>query len=123
MILDLLRNWTAAARKQLVTPWRRCWPGSTPLAVLARQRRLPGALRDEPLYKSLTRPRLRMVLEALEDSLRSNLGEGQPCPRSLTVEHVMPQAWRDHWDEGLDPVAALQRDRIVHSPGEPDAGQ
>ena len=57
-----------------------------------------------------------MVLEAVEDSLRGPLGEGQPCPRGLTVEHVMPQGWREHWgaDIAEDPIAALRRDGIVH---------
>jgi hypothetical protein len=86
----------------------RYWPGDEALLK---------ALREEPLYKSLTRQRLRMILEALEDSLRTNFGEGQTCPLNLTVEHVMPQAWREHWDDGLDTVAALKRDRIVHSLG------
>jgi hypothetical protein len=55
------------------------------------------ALMTTPIYKSLTRPRMRMVLEALEDSMRGRYGEGQPCPRNLTIEHIMPQAWEEHW--------------------------
>ena len=76
---------------------------------------LRAALREQPIYKNLTRPRLRMVLEAIEDSLRGPLGEGQPCPRNLTVEHVMPQSWQEHWggDIAEDPVAALRRDSYV----------
>ena len=56
-----------------------------------------------------------MVLEAIEDSLRGPLGEGQPCPRNLYVEHVMPQSWQEHWggDIAEDPVAALRRDGHV----------
>jgi Protein of unknown function DUF262/Family of unknown function (DUF6416)/Protein of unknown function (DUF1524) len=76
---------------------------------------LRAALREQPIYKNLTRPRLRMVLEAIEDSLRGPLGEGQPCPRNLTVEHVMPQSWQEHWGADIagDPVAALRRDGCV----------
>lgn len=79
---------------------------------------LHHALDESPIYKFLTRPRLRMLLEALEDSLRGPLGEGQPCPRNLTVEHVMPQAWREHWslDEDTE-QAALDRDSLLHSLG------
>ncbi|XKK40063.1 DUF262 domain-containing protein [Nocardiopsis sp. ARC36] len=43
---------------------------------------LRAVLDTAPLYKSLTRPRLRMLLEALEDSLRGPMGEGQQCPAS-----------------------------------------
>ncbi|MGH3628586.1 MAG: DUF262 domain-containing protein [Sciscionella sp.] len=80
---------------------------------------LHDALAQARLYTSLSRPRLRMVLEALEDSMRGSLGEGQPCPRNLSVEHVMPQAWREHWGADIegDEVAALHRDRIVHTLG------
>jgi hypothetical protein len=84
----------------------RYWPDDTTLHA---------GLRAEPIYKTLSRPRLRMVLEAIEDSLRGPLGEGQPCPRNLTVEHVMPQGWREHWggDIAEDPIAALRRDGLV----------
>lgn len=80
---------------------------------------LHQALDEQPLYTSITRPRLRMVLEAIEDSLRTGYGEGTTCPRNLTVEHVMPRAWRDHWgkDIAADPVAAIRRDRLVQSIG------
>jgi hypothetical protein len=79
---------------------------------------LHRALDDEPLYRNLTRPRLRMLLEALENSLRGSLGEGQPCPRNLTVEHIMPQAWREHWSTDVyDESTGLRRDRLVHSLG------
>lgn len=60
-----------------------------------------------------------MLLEALEDSTRTTYGEGQACPRNLTVEHVMPRAWRTYWGAELedDPVAGLRRDTLVHSLG------
>jgi hypothetical protein len=49
-----------------------------------------------PIYKSLTRGRLRMILEAIEDFLRGNRTE-ERVTKSLTIEHVMPQSWQDHW--------------------------
>lgn len=88
----------------------RYWPNDT---------RVAAALTNERIYKSMTRPRLRMVLEALEDDARGPLGEGQPTPRGLTIEHVMPVAWREHWGADLagDPIASLRRDDRVHSLG------
>jgi hypothetical protein len=85
----------------------RYWPDDTALRA---------ALREQPIYKNLSRPRVRMVLEAIEDARRDPLAEGLPCPRNLTVEHVMPQAWREHWgaDIAEDPIAALRRDALVH---------
>lgn len=81
---------------------------------------LHAALHTEPIYQHLGRPRMRMLLEALEDSMRGRLGEGQGCPRNLTVEHVMPQGWREYWGADIahdDMIAAMRRDRLVHSLG------
>lgn len=74
---------------------------------------------ESRIFTALVRPRLRMILESLEDDLRQKgLGEGQPCPRSLTVEHVMPRGWRTHWGgDELDPAAALHRDSVVQRLG------
>lgn len=78
-----------------------------------------SSLAQAPAYTALLRPRLRMVLEALEDDLRQgNYGEGEPCPRGLTVEHVMPRGWREHWAlETDDPAAAARRDQQVQRLG------
>lgn len=74
-----------------------------------------------PLYRMLTRGRLRMVLEALEDSMRGPKSESEFVPRSkLTIEHIMPQGWRSHWPppDGEDPEeAAHERDRLLHTIG------
>jgi hypothetical protein len=80
---------------------------------------LHHVLETQPIYKVLTRSRMRMLLEALEDSLRGPLGEGQACPRNLTVEHVMPQAWREHWGADVegDHNAEAERDQLVHTLG------
>ena len=71
------------------------------------------------IYASMKRSRLRMVLEALEDDARGRLGEQQPCPRDLTVEHVMPQTWRPYWggDVDGDIEAASRRDERVQTLG------
>ncbi|GAB3271943.1 DUF262 domain-containing protein [Kineosporia babensis] len=75
------------------------------------------SLSEEPLYKMLTRGRLRMIIEALEDDVRSEKSEAGRCPRNLTVEHVMPQEWKAHWDDGRDLIEAAQRDQLVQTLG------
>lgn len=75
------------------------------------------ALRTAPLYKALLRARLRMLLEAVEDSLRSDKSEEGRCPRNLTVEHIMPRAWREHWGGGISDEAAAERDQLIHTLG------
>jgi hypothetical protein len=90
------------------------WPSDF---VLQRQ------LLSLPLYKVVGRGRLRMVLEAFEDALRakSGMGEVAHAPRSLTIEHVLPQSWKtDTWPllEGRNAIeAAANRDNLKHSIG------
>lgn len=88
----------------------RYWPDDQALA---------RSLVTEPLYTALVRARVRMILEALEDERRSSYGEGQLCPRNLTVEHVLPQGWREHWGADVegDVAAQIQRDRALHTLG------
>lgn len=88
----------------------RYWPDDEALAK---------AMATEPLYAALTRQRVRMLLEALEDDRRSTYGEGATCPRNLTVEHVLPQGWREYWGADVtgDLAGQLQRDRILHTLG------
>ena len=76
------------------------------------------SLERAPVYTALLRARTRMILEVLEDDLRSEFGEGQPAPRGLTVEHILPQSWAANWPlESSDPEARLIRDRLVHRLG------
>ena len=74
-----------------------------------------------PLYRLLTRGRLRLVLEGIEEELRTVKTEDQAVPRNLTIEHIMPQRWREHWrlpTELVDDMeAAGNRDRLIHSIG------
>ena len=57
-----------------------------------------------PIYRRLRRPRVRFLLEAIEDRLRGFTSDDadskseQRCPRgTLTIEHVIPQRWKDNW--------------------------
>jgi hypothetical protein len=73
----------------------------------------------QPLYTAITRARLRMLLEAIEDQYRTPKSE-EPCSRGkFTIEHVMPQGWREHWllPPGSDETHATRRDRLVHTLG------
>lgn len=69
-----------------------------------------------PLYQNLSRPRVRFLLEAMEEALRSEFAEERAAPRGLTIEHVMPQGWRENWPlaEGM---TEHNRDGIVQTLG------
>lgn len=72
-----------------------------------------AAIGELPLYGRLAQYKVRAVLEALDAFAHSSKSEFQPLPSGLTIEHVMPQAWRSNW-----PLAA--EDRINADTGEPD---
>jgi Uncharacterized conserved protein len=76
-------------------------------------------LAEAELYQLLTRPRLRMIMEALEDHAReTTYGEGTPCPRGLTIEHILPQGWRENWPIAPEDVEAVaSRDHLLHTLG------
>ena len=78
-----------------------------------------------PLYLAI-KGRVRIILEAVEDELRSSghseqqlmLTNDPKCKNALTVEHVMPQKWRTNWPEPPGGVqGALLRDELVHTLG------
>lgn len=117
-VLDWLEKSEASADEALVRflaeqdSESRVWP---------RDRQLSQAFADLPLYRLLTRGRMRMVLEAMEDAQRSPKSEEEHVLRGkLTIEHIMPQQWEKHWplaDASDAEEAAIDRQRLVHSIG------
>ena len=78
--------------------------------------------RCQPLYKHLTRARLRLVLAELEATLYSGKTERIVHDGELTIEHLLPQSWEAHWplpdDAGHGSVEAHQRrEALVHTLG------
>ncbi|MGO9177870.1 MAG: DUF262 domain-containing protein [Candidatus Limnocylindrales bacterium] len=78
------------------------------------------AVRSLSAYTSLTRARLRMVLEAIEEQLRAAKAEQVTLTHDLTVEHVLPQEWRTYWSlpPDSDPIlAGIERDALKETLG------
>ena len=95
------------------TAYAREWPSDEAVA---------DALGSSPLYRLLTRGRLRLVLEGVERRLRLSGKTEQPAvPKNLTIEHLMPVGWdKMEWQlpEGVDTDAATyQRNTLIHSIG------
>jgi hypothetical protein len=78
-----------------------------------------NALSAAPIYRQLSKGKLRLVLEAIEDMRRieggKNLHEQPQITRSTcTIEHIMPQSWQENWpladeeDDGAERDAAIQ---------------
>ena len=70
-----------------------------------------------PAYKSLGQRRVAALLRAVESCLNKNDPDWAPAG-PLTVEHVMPSSWRDHWPIKSDDEAALATRRAaIHNLG------
>ena len=59
-------------------------------------------LTTRDLYGTVSQPRLAMALAAVEDSLRTSKTEASGSlvsenAGSLSIEHLLPQGWEDHW--------------------------
>lgn len=102
---ETVRNFLASQRADA-----RAWPTDD-----AMKSQLPS-LR---LYGNIAQYRLRIVLTALEQKLRTDFNEKVSLPERLEIEHVMPQGWRSYWDRTppLDHEAAAARDHRVHTLG------
>ena len=77
-----------------------------------------------PLYRLLTRKRLRLVLEGIEGRLRlSPKSEQSDVPENLTIEHLMPQGWRERsWPlpsgtQENKEFAEDERNKLIHTIG------
>ena len=75
-----------------------------------------------PVYRKLSRARVRMVLESIEDHWRGWIpGEiaaaGMRIRRdSYAIEHIMPQSWLRNWPLGED-ISEAERDARIHRLG------
>ncbi|MGP9783851.1 HNH endonuclease family protein, partial [Glutamicibacter sp. AOP12-B1-11] len=56
-----------------------------------------GHLLTRDLYKSVPQPRVRMLLKAVESRLFSSKTEKLTLPSKLSIEHVIPQSWKNTW--------------------------
>ena len=90
----------------------RLWPTDEQVSI---------AVASLPLYRLLTRGRLRMILEGIEDLWRGGKAEEPVVRGRLTIEHVMPQGWREHWPLSpgslTEEDAEAQRDTRLHTLG------
>jgi len=89
------------------------WPGDAEVRT---------ALKNEPVYRRFSRPRLRMMLESAEDHLRGYTGLGNAAAGGRIarvgyhIEHLLPQKWTTNWPvDGLP--AELDRAAHVHRLG------
>lgn len=115
-LLSVIAQDAAAARHLLLGRLRSAeadtnrWPNDEELVTALTQYRFYGRLSNAVQ---------QLVLRGIEDHLRTDKNEGVTISGKLTVEHVLPQKWRDHWptDPPGDPVTEAERDARVHRLG------
>jgi hypothetical protein len=80
-------------------------------------------LRILPAYRRLSRGRLRMVLEAVEDHLRgwrddkAGLGHERAMRGKYVIEHIMPRKWTAHWALLDGARGEPEREALIHTIG------
>lgn len=72
-------------------------------------------LSTQKFYQAYSRRRDEFLLRVIEDRLRklSAKTEQEGAPKGLTIEHIIPQSWQEHWplpDSG-DDAANLQAEK------------
>ena len=67
------------------------------------------------IYRKLPRARVRMILEVMEDTTRSNYAEEESVRKRLSIEHIMPQEWEEYWPCPND--RKDERNKIIHTIG------
>ena len=79
------------------------------------------SLESLPIYIAFPRKRVRLVLEALELSMKTDLSEHVHPADTLTIEHLLPQHWTEkHWplpNDSDKEVETINRDRYKHTLG------
>ncbi|ROP33044.1 uncharacterized protein with ParB-like and HNH nuclease domain [Couchioplanes caeruleus] len=81
-----------------------------------------GALRALAAYRRLSRSRLRMTLEAIEDHERGwrgdqiGLGGERVARAKYAIEHIMPRRWQTHWPLTEGQTAA-EREALIDTIG------
>ena len=75
----------------------------------------------QPIYRSSkSQGRIEAMLRAIEEAEINEKGEKIHILGSLTIEHVLPQSWEEHWPliESADPgLARADRDVLLHTFG------
>ncbi len=58
---------------------------------------LTEAFANQKAYGAIPTPRLRYILQQIEYELRDKFDEVAVSTTNLTIEHVMPRDWPEHW--------------------------
>lgn len=79
------------------------------------------AFENLPLYRMLRREQVQRLLLALDSAATTARSEPVPYSSKMSVEHLLPQRWSEHWPLPPDPVSAesikQEREEVMHTIG------
>jgi hypothetical protein len=82
---------------------------------------LRDAFENLPLYKMLRREQMQRLLLALDAEATTRMSEPVPYSSRMSIEHLLPQHWAEHWPLDADTASAEQaqeeRDALLHTIG------
>lgn len=89
------------------------WPGDSEVRE---------SLLNLEIYRKMSKPRLRMFLEAIEDHRRGfssakPLHEQRVVRGKCSIEHIMPQEWEKNWNETLSESQVRDREASIQRIG------
>lgn len=94
------------------TATTRAWPSDAEFVAKIPELRM---------YRNIKQGRIAVVLSAVEEHKRQLDAKygAVSLPPNLTLEHVMPQKWREHWasESELTSEESAERDFLVHTLG------
>ncbi len=80
-----------------------------------------NAIVTQPIYKPGWERRTRVLLQAMEQTLRTTKDDVITIQAGFTVEHVMPAKWAEHWplpDGTVSPSEDVYTALVIHKCGE-----
>jgi len=89
------------------------WPGDSEVRE---------SLAGLEIYRKMSRSRLRMILEGVEDFRRGYntskpLHEQRVVRNKCSIEHIMPQDWQKNWNTDLSEVQIQERESVIQTIG------
>ena len=90
----------AAPERMMEALKSKLWSGSGATRIWPGDESVKEAVLVRPLYNFIRTPALRLLLERLEIYLRTLKTENKIVQSGLTIEHVIPQRWGEHWPLG-----------------------
>lgn len=75
---------------------------------------------NKPVYSTLQAKKIRAVLKEIEIAKRNKMHETVGISDRLTVEHVLPRSWAEHWPlpDGTTPTNEQLRLAFLTTPGD-----